>query len=86
MTPALSIITKDEIRACLLDGFLLTFEVEEVTFSSTDRLTLTDDDSGHNLLSKLGLSLLDTSKEHVSDGTSGEAVESGTNSSASDHV
>ena len=65
---------------------LLTFEVEEVSFTSADGLLLSDDDGGDDLLSELGLTLLDGGKEHVSDGTSREAVELGTDASASDHV
>lgn len=63
-----------------------TLEVKEMAFSPADRLALADDDSLQHLLSKLGLTLLDGGKEHVSDGTSREAVELGTDASASDHV
>ena len=65
---------------------LLTFEVEEVSFTSADGLLLSDDDSGHNLLSELGLTLLDGSKEHVTSRASGESVQLGTDTDASDHV
>ena len=64
----------------------LTLEVEEVTFSSADGLALANDDSRHNLLPELGLSLLDTSEEHVTNGTGGEAVKSGTSNSAGNHI
>ena len=47
---------------------------------------MADDDSLHDLLPELGLTLLDGGKEHVSDGTSREAVELGSNASASDHI
>ena len=64
----------------------LTFEIKEMAFSSSDSLALTNDDSLEHLLSELGLTLLDGGKEHVTDGTSGEAIELGTDASASDHV
>lgn len=37
----------------------LTFEVEIVAFPSSIRFTLSNDDSWHNLLSEIGLTLLD---------------------------
>lgn len=57
-----------------------------MAFSPADSLALADDHSLKHLLSELGLTLLDRGKEHVSDGTSGEAVELGTDASASDHI
>ena len=45
----------------------LTLKVDKMTFSSTDSLALTDNDSLQHLLSQLWLSLLNRSKEHVSD-------------------
>ena len=57
-----------------------------MTLSSADSLALANDDGCQHLLPELGLSLLDGSEEHVTDGTSGEAVESGTDASAGDHV
>ena len=65
---------------------ILTLKVEEVSFSSTDGLLLTDDDSRHDLLPELGLTLLDRGKEHVTDGASGESVELGASHAASNHV
>ena len=64
----------------------VVFEVEEVSFTSADGLLLSDDDGGDDLLSELGLTLLDRSKEHVSGRASGESVQLGTDSDASDHV
>ena len=64
----------------------LTLKVDKMTFSSTDSLALTDNDSLQHLLSQLWLSLLNRSKEHVSDWSSWETVESGTDTSASKHV
>ena len=64
---------------------ILTLEVEEVSFSSTDGLLLTDDDSGHDLLSELGLTLLDGGKEHVTDGTGGESVELSSSHAGGNH-
>ena len=57
-----------------------------MTLSSANGLALTNNHSSEHLLTQLRLSLLDGSKEHVTDGTSWEAVESSTNLSASDHV
>ena len=37
----------------------LTFEVKEMAFSSADTLALADNDGSQNLLSELGLTLLD---------------------------
>ena len=65
---------------------LLTFEVEEVAFTSADGLLLSDDDGGDNLLSELGLTLLDGGKEHVTSRASGESVQLGTDADACDHV
>ena len=57
-----------------------------MTLSPADGLALADDNSLQDLLSELGLTLLDRSEEHVTDGTSGQAVQLGTDASASDHV
>ena len=40
-------------------------EVEEDTVATAPRLALTDDDRGVNLLTKIGLTLLDSSHNHV---------------------
>ena len=50
------------------DDSCIVLEVKEMTFSSADGLTLTDNDSRHDLLSKLWLNLLDGGEEHVTDG------------------
>ena len=65
---------------------VLTLKVEEVTFSPTNVLLLPDDDGGHDLLSELGLTLLDGSEEHVADRARRESVEPGSDTTASDHV
>ena len=65
---------------------ILTLEVQEVSFSPTDSLLLADDDSGHDLLPELGLTLLDGSEEHVANGTSGHAGHSWTNATAGNHI
>ena len=57
---------------------LLTFKIEEVTFSSSVCFSLSDDDSWHNLLSKLWLSLLDGSEERLSNRCRWESVKSST--------
>ena len=68
------------------DDSSVVLEVKEVTFTSADGLLLSDDDGGDDLLSELGLTLLDGGKEHVSGGTGGESVQLGTDADASDHV
>ena len=60
----------------------LTLEVQEVPFSSSVGLSLSDNNSGHHLLSQLGLSLLDRSQEQVTDGSSRDSGQS--SSSVSD--
>ena len=65
---------------------IVTFEVKIVAFPSAICFSLADDHGLEHLLSELGLTLLDGGKEHVTDGTSGEAIELGTDASASDHV
>jgi hypothetical protein len=47
---------------------------------------LSADDGGHDLLSELGLSLLDGSHDHVTGGGGGESVESGTETNDRDNV
>merc|ERR1711974_494043 len=64
----------------------IVLKVEEVTFSPTNVLLLPDDDGGHDLLSELGLTLLDGSEEHVADRARRESVEPGPDTTASDHV
>jgi len=88
MTPALSAkgeVSKDAWRRNATRETKLTFEVEEVTFSSANWLALADNDGWHDLLSELGLTLLDTSEEHISDRASWEAVKSGADASAGNH-
>ena len=90
MTPALSTkgrrLIQRVVRVAALLIMGLTFEVEEVALSSSDGLLLADDDGGHDLLSELGLTLLDGSEEHVADGGSGQAGHSGTNAGNGEHV
>lgn len=89
MTPALSASREARVSertrktACRQQ---LTLEVEEVTLSSADGLALADDHGLQHLLSELGLALLDGGQEHVSDGARGEAVQSGADAGAGDHV
>ena len=61
-------------------------EVQEMTLTSADGLALSDDDSGHNLLSQLGRTLLDGGEEHVANGTSGHAGHSWTDASTGNHI
>ena len=49
-----------------------------MSFSSSVCFSLSDDDSWHNLLSKLWLSLLDRSEERLTDRGGWESVKSGT--------
>lgn len=65
---------------------LLTFKVKEMALSPADSLALADNDSLQHLLPELGLTLLDGGKEHVSNGTSWESVQLGTDATDSDHV
>jgi hypothetical protein len=65
---------------------MLTFEVEEVAFSSADGLALADDDSRHDLLSELGLTLLDRSEEEITDRAGGVPVKASTGHGAGEHV
>ena len=64
---------------------ILTLEVQEVSFSSTDSLLLTDDDSRHDLLPELGLTLLDRGKEHVTDRAGRETIELGSSHAVGNH-
>mgnify|MGYP006950437575 CR=1 FL=1 len=50
------------------DDTCVVLEVKEVTFTSSNGLALSDDDSRHDLLSKLWLTLLDRGEEHIADG------------------
>lgn len=90
MTPALSTkgrrLIQRVARVAALQVVRLTFEVEEVTLSTSDGLLLADDDGGHDLLSELGLTLLDGSEEHVSNGGNGEPVETTASANDGDHV
>ena len=61
MTPALSI--EKEMR---LGTSLLTFEVEEIPFSSSVGLSLSNDDCGEDLLSQFWLTLPDGGEEQLS--------------------
>jgi hypothetical protein len=49
-------------------------EHDEVTIGALPGLALTDNDSGHDLLAKFGLTLLDGSDDHVTDSGRGETV------------
>ena len=65
---------------------MLTFEVKIVAFPSTICFSLTYDDSLEHFLSELGFTLLHTSKELVSDGTTGQTIEPGAGTSSGDHI
>lgn len=57
----------------------VVLEVDESTLSSSPRLPLSDNDCLKNLLSELGLTLLDRNHHHITDGGTGKTVKSGTN-------
>ena len=90
MTPALSTkgrrLIQRVVRVAALLIMGLTFEVEEVALSSSDGLLLADDDGGHDLLSELGLTLLDGSEEHVTNGGDGEPIEASASAADGNHV
>lgn len=56
----------------------IVLEVEVDTVLSSPGLGLTDNNGGHDLLTELRLSLLDSGHDHVTDTGSGETVKSGT--------
>ena len=68
------------------DDTCVVLEVQEVTLTTSNGFALSDDDGGDDLLPQLGLTLLDGSKEHVSDGASWQAGHAWTNTSDSNHV
>ena len=65
---------------------VLTLEVDIVTLSSAERLPLADDDGLQDFLSQLGLTLLDTGKEHITHWTGWHTVQSSTTATDCDHV
>ena len=44
---------------------IIYLKVDELAILPPERLPLPDDDSGHHLLTKLGLALLDRAQHHV---------------------
>jgi hypothetical protein len=64
----------------------VVLEVQEDTVESLPGLGLADNDGGVDLLSQLGLSLLDGGHDHVTDTASGQAVQAGTNTLDGDDV
>lgn len=56
-----------------------TFEVNEDTVASAPRLALTDNDSGHNLLLKIRLSLLNSGHNHVTNTGSRQTIKTSLN-------
>ena len=65
-------------------GIVLKVEVDAVW--AAPGLALADNDSGHDLLTELGLSLLDGGHDHVTDTGSGETVQTGTDTLDGDDV
>lgn len=61
-------------------------EVQENTISSLPRLRLSNNNSRHDLLSQLRLSLLDSRHNHVTDTTSWQTVETRTDTLDGDDV
>jgi len=64
----------------------VVLEVEEDTVCSPPGLALADDDSGHDLLPELRLSLLDGGHDHVTNTGSGQAVKTSANALDGDDV
>lgn len=64
----------------------VVLEVKEDTVESLPGLGLSDDNGGVDLLSELGLSLLDGGHDHVTDTTSGQSVQAGTDTLDGDDV
>lgn len=64
----------------------IVLKVEEDTVRSTPGLALTDNNSGHNLLSQFGLSLLNSGHNHVANTGGGKTVETGTGTGNGDDV
>jgi hypothetical protein len=68
------------------DDTSVVLEVEEDTVESLPGLGLADDNGGVDLLSQLGLSLLDGGHDHVANTAGGQAVEAGTETLDGDDV
>ena len=64
----------------------VVLEVQEDTVGPLPGLGLPDDDGGVDLLAELGLSLLDGGHDHVTDTTSGQSVQAGTDTLDGDDV
>lgn len=64
----------------------VVLEIEEDTIEALPGLGLADDDGGVNFLAELGLSLLDGGHDHVTNTTSGQSVETGTDTLDGDDV
>lgn len=64
----------------------VVLEVEEDTVTTAPRLALAADDGGHDLLTELGLTLLNRSHDHVAGGGSRETVKTGTEADDRDNV
>lgn len=64
----------------------VVLKVEEDTIPSPPGLPLSTDNSGHDLLTKLRLTLLDGSHNHVTGSGSRESVKSGTKANNGDNV
>lgn len=64
----------------------VVLKVEEDTIRSLPWFALSDNNSGHNLLSQFWLSLLNGSHNHITNTSSGEAVEAGTGGLDGDDV
>lgn len=68
------------------DDTSVVLEIEEDTIEALPGLGLADDDGGVNFLAELGLSLLDGGHDHVTNTTSGQSVETGTDTLDGDDV
>jgi hypothetical protein len=64
----------------------IVLEVQENTVGSSPGLALTDNNSRHDLLSQLRLSLLDGGHDHVTNTSGGQTVQAGTDTLDGDDV
>jgi hypothetical protein len=77
---------KEVIYRDLTYNTSVVLEVQEDTVGSLPGLGLSDDNGGVDLLSELGLALLDGGHDHVTDTSSRESVQAGTDTLDGDDV
>lgn len=64
----------------------VVLKVQKVSFTTADRLALTNNNGGKHLFTELRLTLLDGAKEHVANGAGGETIKASTEASHGNHV